>query len=345
LAVGWLSNLLTFLDGSADAHPPTIRQARPDEIEPAVRLILAPAGTPVDAAAAREFITSGRQRGIDFEGSLYLAERGGKIVTAGLPVVSPGRTMLILLPGGLSGKEAESATPRLVEPICELGRAQGVHLAQALIDPQDAMLAQALEGAGFGRMAQLHYLQMTPPAQSLLPALPGGIRWERYSAQTHELFGRTIVATYHQSLDCPALTGLRDIDDILAGHKGSGAFDPECWFVLLEGDKPLGVLLLNETLRGDAIELTYLGLLPEARGRGLGETMIDQALAVAARQGHSRFCLAVDSENLPALKLYYRHGMQRVATKLAMLRDLRTGSGEGHEAGDFAGNSAHCPIT
>ena len=314
-----------------------------------MRLILAPSGTPVDAVAARDFITSGRQRGIDFEGSLYLAERGGKIVTAGLPVVSPGRTMLILLPGGLSGKVVESATPRLVEPICELGRAQGVHLAQALIDPQDAMLAQALEGAGFGRMAQLHYLQMTPPSQSPLPVLPAGMRWERYSAQNHELFGRTIVATYQQSLDCPALTGLRDVEDILQGHKGSGAFDPECWFVLLEGDKPLGVLLLSQTLRGDAIELTYLGLLPEARGRGLAEMMIEQALAVAARQEHSRFCLAVDSENLPALKLYYRHGMQRVGTKLAMLRDLRIGRGEGRETraseGDFAGNSAHCPIT
>ena len=48
-----------------------------------------------------------------------------------------------------------------------------------------------------------------------------------------------------------------------------------------------------------------------------------QALAVTANRKHDRLCLAVDSTNTPALKLYYRHGMQRIASKLALLRDLR----------------------
>jgi ribosomal protein S18 acetylase RimI-like enzyme len=348
--VGWLSNLLTILDGSGqDQTPPVIRLAQLHEIEPAVRLILAPAGTPVDVPAARDFITFARERGIDFDTALYLAERGGKLLTAALPVVSPGRTMLILLPGGLSGKAVEIATRRLMPPVCELGRARDVHLAQALIDPQDATLARALEEAGFSRMAQLHYLQVTPPAGSPAPMLPAGLQWVRYSEQTHDLFGRTIVTSYQQSLDCPALSGLRDVEDIIAGHKASGAFDPNCWFLLQEGDRPIGVLLLNQTLRGDAIELTYLGLLPEARGRKLGELMLRQALAVAARLGHSRFCLAVDAQNLPALKLYYRHGMQRVGTKLAMLKDLRKPAEQASEAlsltADFTGNSVSPPIT
>ena len=36
----------------------------------------------------------------------------------------------------------------------------------------------------------------------------------------------------------------------------------------------------------------------------------------------ARLSLAVDSNNAPALKLYYRHGLQRVASKLAMMRVL-----------------------
>ena len=79
VAVGWLSNLLGFGDGvGADERPATIRPARADEVEGAVRLILSPSGTPVDASAARDFITFGRERGIDFEGWLHVAERGGK---------------------------------------------------------------------------------------------------------------------------------------------------------------------------------------------------------------------------------------------------------------------------
>ena len=37
-----------------------------------------------------------------------------------------------------------------------------------------------------------------------------------------------------------------------------------------------------------------------------------------------RLTLAVDSRNAPALKLYYRHGMQQIGAKTAMLRDLRS---------------------
>jgi len=66
-------------------------------------------------------------------------------------------------------------------------------------------------------------------------------------------------------------------------------------------------------------------LTPAARGRRLGELMMRQALAVTARRRQPRLCLAVDAENVPALKLYYRHGMRRVGSKLALMRDLRAG--------------------
>jgi ribosomal protein S18 acetylase RimI-like enzyme len=52
--------------------------------------------------------------------------------------------------------------------------------------------------------------------------------------------------------------------------------------------------------------------------------MMRQAAAVVARRGMSRLYLAVDSRNVPALKLYYRHGMQRASSKVAMLKDLRS---------------------
>jgi ribosomal protein S18 acetylase RimI-like enzyme len=147
--------------------------------------------------------------------------------------------------------------------------------------------------------------------------------WTAYSAETHALFGRIILDSYQNSLDCPALNGRRDIDDIIAGHQASGNFDPKLWFLLREGDTPLGVLLLSESLRSDSIELVYLGLTPAARGRKLGELMMRQAYATVSARNQPRLCLAVDSKNTPALKLYYRHGMHRIASKLALLRDLR----------------------
>ena len=112
---------------------------------------------------------------------------------------------------------------------------------------------------------------------------------------------------------------------MIAGHKAAGEFDPRLWHLLCaEGhDEPLGVLLLARSARSDALELVYLGVTPAARGQGLGELMMRQALAVAAASGCGLLSLAVDARNAPALKLYYRSGMSRVCTRVALLRDLR----------------------
>jgi len=72
------------------------------------------------------------------------------------------------------------------------------------------------------------------------------------------------------------------------------------------------------------MELVYLGLAPEARGRGVGSTMLRQAMQLILADQKRRFSLAVDSRNEPALRLYYRFGMQHVATRWAMIRDLRS---------------------
>jgi hypothetical protein len=50
-----------------------------------------------------------------------------------------------------------------------------------------------------------------------------------------------------------------------------------------------------------------------------------QALATTAQRKLTMLTLAVDSRNAPALKLYFRHGMHRVASKVAMMRELRKG--------------------
>jgi GNAT superfamily N-acetyltransferase len=191
-------------------------------------------------------------------------------------------------------------------------------------------------------MAELHYLHGQPPADAQFPALPAGMAWIPYSAETHAQFGQAILSSYQGSLDCPALNGRRSIDDIIAGHQASGLFDPALWFLLREQETDLGVLLLSESLRSDGIELIYLGLCPAARGRKLGELMMRQAFAAVTARQQSRLCLAVDSQNTPALKLYYRHGMHRIASKVALLRDLR--KQEEPEA-DLAGKTAIGPIT
>lgn len=51
-----------------------------------------------------------------------------------------------------------------------------------------------------------------------------------------------------------------------------------------------------------------MGLVPAARGRGLGQRLIEAALEAAFAAGMLRIALTVRSDNLPAIRLYERAG-------------------------------------
>jgi ribosomal protein S18 acetylase RimI-like enzyme len=297
-------------------------------LQAAVGMILGSPGWPAPAAQVAEFINSSPQRRIDVqamwvaEGKASAAEWSGKLIWAVLPILNPGRTLLLLT----SFQMDDSVTPavsRLVAEICGHFARQGVHLAQVLLEPQHDSARRLFATAGFMDIAELIYLQGQVGRQAKAAALGQGMRWLEYSAETHGLFAEAILQTYHDSLDCPALSGLRDIEDVISGHRATGHFDPTFWQLLLQDDRPMGVLLLSEIPQTDGTELVYLGVVPEGRGRGLATILMQHAIELTLREHRRRLSLAVDSRNAPALKLYYRFGMQQVATRWAMIRDLR----------------------
>jgi ribosomal protein S18 acetylase RimI-like enzyme len=299
---------------NASASSPQYRPARPDEIHSGIRLILGPDGGLADSEQAMEFCSLAHQRGINL-GDLWIAEREGRLLWAVLPIVSPGRTVLLLCPASRSKDEIMGA---LIDAICARFAQRGTHLAQALLDPPDAAGQRLFASHGFRRMAELVYLQGNIPTGMVEPTLPPGFAWQHYAPHTHALFAQAIADSYRDSLDCPGLNGLRDIDDVIAGHKGSGEFDPRFWSVLTEHGAGRGVLLLSRLAKIDAAELVYLGLAPDARRRGLGQLLMNQALYVTTEQMQlSRLSLAV-----PALKLNYRFGFSKAGSKVAMMRVL-----------------------
>lgn len=298
---------------------------RRDEIHSALRLLLATNGKPAGNEAVLDFLQFAVQRKIDVN-DLWLAERRGRLVWALLPILSPGRTMLLFTPTDPPAGDAAGPAGLLVGAVCDHFAARGVQLAQILFAPEDSTSQSLYESLGFVVMAELVYLhgaaRRTGP-----PPLPPGLEWVSYSPRTHAAFAQTIHESYDGSLDCPSLNGVRDIEDVVAGHKATGDFDPALWSLLCERSPSgelaaLGTLLLSRVARSDVVELVYLGLRPIARGRGLGDLMMRQASHLVAAVEHERLSLAVDALNAPALRLYYRHGMQRVASKLAMMRQL-----------------------
>jgi len=319
-----LSNSPAHRNGPPQEHRESVyRSVARGEVDQALRLILAADRRLATDEQVLDFLNFAMHRGIDLS-EIRVAEESGRIVWAILPVLSPGRTMLLLSPPRVSPRLSDTIAPRLIGDVVDRFAARDVHLAQALIDPSDRAVVELYKSCAFERLAELIYLRRAAQRRER-PELPTGTRWVHYAPAAHERFGRAIAATYAGSLDCPGLNGRRSMEDVIAGHKAAGEFEPRLWHLLCADhhDDPLGVLLLSRSARSDAMELVYLGVAPEHRGQRIGELMMAQALAVAAESGCSQLTLAVDSRNEPALKLYYRSGMSRVCTRVALLRDLR----------------------
>lgn len=307
----------------ADAPAPTsvaCRAARADEVRDALRLLLSTAGRLAADSQVADFLRFTAQRSMDLH-DLWVAVRDGRVAWATLPLRSQGRTMLLLVPDMASDPAVAVA---LVEAVCTHFASRGVTMAQSLLDLGTPVAHTLVDRCGFQSMAELHYLQVD--VRRAQPVETPGIRWETYATETHATFAETITMTYEDSLDCPALNGLREIDDVIEGHKATGEFHPDLWLLARDAmsNEPLAVLLLALLPEQESAEIVYLGVCPTARRRGLGRTLVRVALATAKARGATKLTLTVDSANASALRLYHAHGMQHVCSRLALMRTLGT---------------------
>jgi ribosomal protein S18 acetylase RimI-like enzyme len=273
-----------------------------------------------------DFLSFAVHRKIDTN-AIWVAEQSRRIVWAILPIVSPGRTMLLFTSGRLPQQTPPHAVRLLADALCRYygAGAKPVALAQLLLDPADRAIGDLYRRTGFDELAELIYLQKSVKSGGAFEPLDDAWELANYSPESHALFADTIVRSYEGSLDCPALNGRRDVEDVIAGHQATGLFDPSMWFVLRERatGAALGVLLLNPTAASESVELVYLGLVPASRGKGVGDALMRLAVAETARREFTELSLAVDARNAPALRLYHRHGMRRVGSRVALVRDLR----------------------
>jgi ribosomal protein S18 acetylase RimI-like enzyme len=244
------------------------------------------------------------------------------IVGMCLWVPAPGRTAMLFGPALSDFPEAAAATQQAVIAALTDAKAAGVVLVQAMMEPSDAAGKTVFAAAGLTQLATLTYMERRPPVTAPEFVLPSEFTLAAYDQTTHPLYREAIERSYEGTLDCPALSGMRDLDDVIEGHKAVGPFDPNLWGVLLRSGKPMGCLLLSEIPARRALELVYLGLTPEARGQGLGRILMQRVLAIASRRAFELATLAVDAANGPALRLYRRCGYTSVAQRVALVQKL-----------------------
>ncbi|MGD9690682.1 MAG: GNAT family N-acetyltransferase [Phycisphaerales bacterium] len=304
---------------------------------------------PADETVVIEFERQSAVEGTNLDRLWVTRDRAsGRVGQSCLAIVNPGRTAVLLVSSGPIGSvgpwggRGGSAATRgqrvaLIEAACrELAAGGGVVLAQALMEPTEAHLIEAFLGAGFVRLADLAYMRR-PLARGMSASVAGGpfpasvcvrslaelARDETIGEDGAErLLREALEASYVGTLDCPALCGMRSLDDVIVSHRAVGEYDPGLWFLLLEGGRALGCVLLSPNAGPGTVELAYLGLAPAARGRGWASGLLRLGLAQLGSREEATIACAVDLRNHPALELYRRAGFKRFASRTAVVRSI-----------------------
>jgi RimJ/RimL family protein N-acetyltransferase len=252
--------------------------------------------------------------------AVWIGRRAERMTAALLAQIRPGRTATVFPPRAAADEPAETAQRLLAACVNDL-ESQGVRLAQALLATDHGSDADVLVRGGFRHACDLLYLVSL--AESFPAEAPSdSLQFVSYSAAEHKRLAKLVEVTYEGSLDCPQLDRVREIEDVLAGYRAVGEFDPQRWFVAHDGTADVGCLLLADDPANNSWELVYMGVVPAARGRGLGVALARWAQWLAAKAGRRRLTAAVDAANEPAIRAYAAAGFVTWDGRSVFLRVL-----------------------
>lgn len=189
-----------------------------------------------------------------------------------------------------------------------------VELIQAIATEFTVLERQVLEGIGLRYLAHLDHLVLflenekraAGKAVDALGSSAQGLRLREFRAGDEATLERVVTDSYIDTLDCPLLGDLRTGKAAVEGYLANRDQKHSWWFAEVAGEV-IGCLLLWE--RAPAIwELTYMGIIPSARGRKFGAVLLEAAIAIANQMGAGQLVLSVDRENQPATRLYHQRG-------------------------------------
>ena len=98
----------------------------------------------------------------------------------------------------------------------------------------------------------------------------------------------------------------REFEAWIAGIEALPGADPERWWIATLDGEDVGLCILDDSKEefGEGYVRT-LGVVEDARGRGIGRWLLECAAADAVRRGRTGLALAVDGENTTGATALY----------------------------------------
>lgn len=299
--------------------------ALPSERRAALELALSSRGEPPPPAVIDRALEEAQRDAAEWQGLLVATVAPGnsnvpqrRLVGAVWLRSLPGRVSSVTSPRTAALAPSETGSV-LLRSAADLARSRQSAFVQALAEANDVRAGADFAAAGFEHPADLLFLVADCDSPGVDDG-PANLEWVPYQPEHHCRLANLVERTYVESRDCPGLDGVRAIDDVLAGYRATGQFDPDRWLIAVEDGQDVGCLLLADHPDDDQWELVYLGVAPEFRGLGLGRALTQRALSMARGAGRARVVLAVDAANAPAIEIYRQAGFEAWDRRAIFLR-------------------------
>ena len=245
-----------------------------------------------------------------WSGVILGARKDGNIIGVTGYSILPGGTAELECPKATGESDSRMVCQRLWEEARRKIDSADCQMVQCLI-PTDADnvgdRSALLDSFGFTERAAVLSMAWMPgqiPVVESCLADPEELRFESIDPEDERLI-ELVRRTYVQSLDLPVLSGRKDVAQFVADYQ-TGARNS--WYFVQHDGRDVGCLLLTDD-GDDAVEITYMGLVSEARGAGWGREIVRFAQQVAATErGSLMLVLSVDEQNTPAVTCYKSAG-------------------------------------
>jgi len=243
---------------------------------------------------------------------LLVATKRQKILATRLMVAQEDKTA-ILWPAAVdeeteSFQSLDSIQDALLEQSILLAKKEGCVQIQTTVEQNDSITSALYERNGIPAIGELYFMQRpaSPECYDEKPcaAASESLKLAPLSQEiSDEFLGELVLKTYIDSADFPELQHDRTAARSLQTHRLQGEYNPEHWFVIEQNKSAAGVLFFSWHPDLKQWELTYLGIIPEHRGKGTAGKAIEQSFEHPSRKNSSVF-LGVDSRNHYAIRLY-----------------------------------------
>ena len=224
----------------------------------------------------------------------------------------------------VEGERSRYATPaehpvetRLLGHVIEtLQQSPGIHRieAQLLVHPAGAVARPFLQ-EGFQRHPRLFMTLPLREAHAERTKLPGEFELRRWNEQDYQGAAAVITGSYRNHIDSEindqyrTITGsLRFLNNIVR-FPGCGQFDAGSSFVAYHKPTrtPVGLILCSQ-VKHDVGHITQVCVLPEYRGKGIGEVLLAANVEELRKRAFEMLSLTVTEANHGAVELYKRLG-------------------------------------